>query len=332
MDPSSTDAEPDDDRHDDDGDDDGEPDVLRDACPLPEFDDRTAFDEAAHVYTDVGTRHRYGISVTGVVHRHFPTFDARATLARMRSNPVRWAESRYAGFTDEQIIAGWDAGRDDASSRGRAMHACFERFLKRGLWNRPAEARAYAAEMRETVPEIDRFLVYVLARRSRGWQPLRAELRVADLARGVAGMIDCLLWHPTTRRVAVVDWKRTKEIRPSAFNHECALPPPPSPLALMPHCNQVHYGLQVNLYARMLETIAPERFATSMSITECELVTFPPPGSVGWQRQEDQRLSYLAYMVPRLRAHADWMLDEWAKSADRVAAEAARAAAAHAQH
>ena len=146
------------------------------------------FEPEAHKYTCAGEGGY--TSVTTWLHSLFKPFDAEAIIAKMMSNPVRWAQSPYYGQTPAEIKAGWDKGRDEAAALGTAMHAAIER------WASPSDPPAwvhtnkdlleYNATLGTEVPE--HFIKF--AEDFPDLTPYRTEWMIFDEDVKIAGSID----------------------------------------------------------------------------------------------------------------------------------------------
>ena len=93
-----------------------------------ERDNHIVFDEPTHVYTVDGDSNY--TSVTTFNHSHFAHFDADKIIANMMASP-KWPQSKYYGQTPQEIKAGWDKNRDEASTAGTAMHLDIEKFYNK---------------------------------------------------------------------------------------------------------------------------------------------------------------------------------------------------------
>lgn len=263
-------------------------DTLAAAHPVPEFDSRLAFDEAAHVYTDRTTGHCFDISVSGVVKQFFPSFDSDAIIQRLIQTP---SQSRYRGMDAATIKAEWA----ETAEHGRRLHAIIERLLKTRRWQAPDCGLAWAAGLAPAYKiELAQFTAFYATHiiRQRGLVPFRVELRLADTASQVAGTLDALFVSPADGHLELYDWKRVHRI--DAGSRFANALPVDGPLAGLAACNLVYYGLQLNLYKRILERNAP----SLAPITHMWLAVFHP----------DQAVAKIIE-VPTMTSAADWMLE-----------------------
>jgi hypothetical protein len=274
-----------------------EVDLLELRNPVPEFDGHIDFDEERHRYAwrdvddvDVGVdvvRH-FDVSVTGLVKRFFPEFDADVVIDKMMRSS-RWPSNvKYFGKSPAQIKAEWEEVRTDASTRGRAMHAEIEHFLKFGrLPSTPSvEWAQFDAFYREHIV-------------AAGLEPFRSELRVADVRCGVPGTIDALFCRrePTTGALTelhLYDWKRSKQICFDNQWERSLITDRSSPLYGLDSCNFVHYTLQLNVYRRILERFVP----LLPRISTMRLAVFHPT-----------QTTYQLVDLPHWPDAADWLLE-----------------------
>jgi hypothetical protein len=201
----------------------------RDAC--------IHFDEPTHIYTVNGTYEGY-ISVTGFLHHFFPHFDPRATITKMRKSP-KFSTGPYAGMTDDEIVAKWEASGKEASSAGTAMHLAIEQFLN-------GHAEVIVPAVKETV-EWAQFTSFW---EKHGWdlEPYRTEWEVWVEEIKLAGSLDMVFKRKSDGRYLIYDWKRSKEIKfenPWGTGY--------GPVSHLPDCNYWHYTLQLNVYKWVLE-------------------------------------------------------------------------------
>lgn len=241
------------------------------------------FEEEAHLYTVDGKKLT---SVTTLVHKYFPEFNASAVVDKMMGSPG-WPRSKYYGMTKEEIIGLWDRQGKESRDLGTEMHAQIEDFFLRGQTTGPGHiprnTTGNTTETREhsiaegipggedhtgptpgntteaedipggedpetaTSPEFKQFLDF--------WEdfsrlnPSFSPYRVEWRVYGdeVAGSIDFTIKGPNGE-IAIIDWKRSKEIKKeNRFQRGKGI------LSHLQDCNFVHYSLQLNCYRAILE-------------------------------------------------------------------------------
>ena len=228
------------------------------------------------------------MSVTTLVYKFFPAFNADEVLAKMRASP-RFENGPYAGLTDAQIKAKWD--REGAQSRtvGTALHASIEAFLGADMVNAP--------EPLVPKPVWDQFLSFyggtlVVG----GLEVYRTEWSI--FSGGLCGQLDALFRVAGTDRFVLYDWKLSKEIK---MNNPWARGL--GPLAEHDACNFVQYSLQLNVYRYILEREydfeGVDGVRRPFRGIECKLVVFSPSGG-GWTGLD----------VPDMRREVIGMLDQ----------------------
>ncbi len=210
-------------------------------------DDHIRFHEPTHKYYVNGSCEG-NISCTGFIHEFFGHFDPKAIIAKMRRNPVKWAQSKYYGKTDEEIIAEWNENGRQASEAGTAMHLAIEQFLH-------GSAELIKPEIKDT-PEWRYFMNFW---NDHGWdlEPYRSEHEVftdsltpikGERKIKLCGSIDMIFRRKSDGKYVIYDWKRSKEIKSeNPFGTGLA------PLEHLPDTNYWHYTLQLNVYKWMLE-------------------------------------------------------------------------------
>ena len=168
----------------------------------------------------------------------------------------RWAEnpnskyfqhicaSRRRALSDEQIkqeiIDTWTKKGEIASAAGTFMHRQIELFLN-----------GFACDVSSIeMMQFRKFLLEIAA--PKGWVPYRTEWSIFSERHMVAGQIDCIFYEVGTGHFHMVDWKRVeKDLSPDdgaafkRFGH--------GPCSQLLDNKYIHYALQQNLYAVILE-------------------------------------------------------------------------------
>jgi ATP-dependent exoDNAse (exonuclease V) beta subunit len=202
-------------------------------------DARLHFEEKEHIYTLDGEH--TCVSVTTLIHRYFPHFDADKVIAKMMRAPS-WPTSKYYGKTADEIKSEWERAGSEASAAGTKMHHAIEMYYNGDdSFVRAAEASGAGD------PEMKHFRAFL---NDYGHlTPYRTEWMVFDEDKRVAGSIDMVFEDPTQPGALMIfDWKRSKEIK--MFNPWQS---GTGPLASLSDCNFVHYSLQLNTYKHILE-------------------------------------------------------------------------------
>lgn len=199
-------------------------------------DPKITFVEEGHIYTIEGMP-GHPVSVTTLIHKFFPEFDADMVIEKMMKGR-NWTASKYYGKTKEEIKAGWNANGEEASRLGTLMHADIENYLNGVPVHDP-----------DTV-EFGYFMTFWTQFQAVNprFVPYRTEWLVYDEDKRIAGSIDCVLSN-SDNQIVILDWKRSKEIKTSnRFEKGYA------PFQALDNCNYNHYRLQLNIYRHILET------------------------------------------------------------------------------
>ena len=210
-------------------------------------DEHIHFIESTHKYYVNGSCEG-NISCTGFIHEFFGHFDGKAILTKMRRNPSKWAQSKYFGKTDEDIMKEWSDSGKAASEAGTAMHLAIEQFLH-------GSPEQIHPDILDT-PEWRYFLKF--------WEdcgpdlePYRSEWEVftdsltpnGERKIKLCGSIDMVFRRKSDGKFVIYDWKRSKEIKSeNKFGSGLA------PLEHLPDTNYWHYTMQLNVYKWILET------------------------------------------------------------------------------
>ena len=201
-------------------------------------DARISFDAGPHIYTiDNDPSVKY-TSVTTWNHKHFEEFDADAIITRMMSGK-NWKLSKYYGMTRDEIKATWDKTRDDAAAAGTLMHYNIERVYNGcGLDDVDNGSPEFQYFRRFHADHVDRL------------EPFRTEWMIFHEEHRLSGSIDILFRNLDDGTYSIYDWKRSKEIKKTAFGGAFAKT---QGIEHLPDSNFWHYSLQLNTYKTILE-------------------------------------------------------------------------------
>jgi ATP-dependent exoDNAse (exonuclease V) beta subunit len=190
-----------------------------------------SFIEEGHVYNVNG---KVFISVTTVIHKFFPHFNADKVIYNMMRNP-KFKTGPYAKMTPTQIKDKWEHDREEAANLGTLMHNDIELFINGETPKNPDSVEfKYFMEFYHEVIEGN-------------YKPYRTEWMIYS-SNGIAGSIDCVLINEYNELI-LLDWKRSKEIKMSN-PYEKGI----GPFKNLDNCNYNHYTLQLNIYRHILET------------------------------------------------------------------------------
>ena len=209
-------------------------------------DARIRFDEKAHIYFIDGAK--YPSSVSGIIHDHFPSFDAVGTVEKYYANWARNKENKYfplinyltrvLGFPEQvakgEIARSWNAAGTHASSAGTHTHLQIEYMLN---------GEAHVAD----TPEFRQFLEWKATHPT--WEAYRTEWSVFSEPELCCGQIDSI-FQDEHGALHMVDWKRVADMKMvSGFQNQCGF----DPVHALPNTNFYHYVLQQNIYSWMVE-------------------------------------------------------------------------------
>ncbi len=235
------------------------------------------FDEPTHVYTVKGSSKGI-ISCTKFLHDFFPHFDADAVIRNMMRSP-KWPQSKWYPMTAEQIKKAWNDNGAEASGSGTALHLAIEQVMH-------GHPELVLPEVRAT-PEWRYFENF--------WRdcgadlvPYRSEWEVWSEEYKLAGSIDMVFYRPSDGTYVIYDWKRSKEIKRTAFRDtDTGF----GPLSHLPNCNYWTYTVQLNVYRWFLETYY------GLKISDMYLVIMHPENS-----------NYKRFKLNRLEEEVEGML------------------------
>ena len=217
---------------------------LEEKNPHPR-DIRVTFDEPTHIYTIDGSSDGV-ISVTTLIHKHFPHFDPDDVLKKMRAS-LKGLNEKYKGLSDNEIKQLWNENGKHASERGTRLHKRIELY-----YNEVEVADLSKLSLNETEisKEFQHFLNFNETIKNR-LEPYRTEWSLFRKDLKLAGQLDMLYRikkNPT--KFALYDWKCVQEIKmDNRFEKGFG------GLKHLDHCNYFHYSVQLNIYKRILETL-----------------------------------------------------------------------------
>jgi ATP-dependent exoDNAse (exonuclease V) beta subunit len=201
-------------------------------------DARISFDAGPHIYTiDNDPSVKY-TSVTTWNHQHFEEFDADAIITRMMSGK-NWKLSKYYGMTRDKIKATWDKTRDDAAAAGTLMHYNIERVYNGCGLDQVDDGSSEFQYFRRFHADHAEHL-----------EPFRTEWTIFHEEHRLSGSIDIVFRNLDDGTFSIYDWKRSKEIKKTAFGGAFAKT---QGIEHLPDSNFWHYSLQLNTYKTILE-------------------------------------------------------------------------------
>ncbi len=236
-------------------------------------DKNIEFDEPTHVYTIEGDSDY--TSVTTLIHKFFPHFDADKVIAKMRSGRGWGPNNKYYDMTDEEIKEGWRRNGQEAAELGTAMHLNIEKYYN-GLPFNPGFTDSKEYTLFESF--LNDHYLYI---------PYRTEWTVYSKKYRLAGSIDMVYIDPENEKFVIVDWKRSKEIKYSNKWDKGY-----GPLSDLDDCNYNKYCLQLNVYRMIIEKYYDK------PVSEMFLVIIHP-------NQDD----YIKIVIPKMSEPIMRMLD-----------------------
>lgn len=196
-------------------------------------DEFIVFDEEPHIYYVHGKAAK--TSVTTLIHHYFPKFDADKIIDKMQ-NSRNWKKNKYYPKTKEEIKEMWKKTGDEACEKGTYMHKTIELFYN------GTDDETNTTEEYKMFKNFQNDI-------GKKFKPYRTEWEVYYEEYDLAGSID-MIYENEDGTLSIYDWKRSKEIALDNSYGEKGL----YPLEKLPHCNYVHYSLQLNTYKHILET------------------------------------------------------------------------------
>jgi len=177
------------------------------------------------------------ISISTLLDRDFPPFNADLVIARMMASP-KWKESKYFGMSADQIKLQWDENRSDVAMKaGTELHRAIEQYLKSG--SRPeidspefSHVLNYFKEHPNQIPHRTEWPIY----------------QVLTESTAIVGILDYLV-KLADGSYAIIDWKRTKMLHLDN-THERAN----GEFSDLPNSDYYRYAAQLSYYGYLLQS------------------------------------------------------------------------------
>ena len=194
------------------------------------------FNEEAHKYTTAKVKDM--TSVTTLIKKFFSEFDADGILSKMERFGA--LAKKYPGMSRDEVKQSWKDKGSLAAKTGTRLHKFIEMYFN-GIEDLE-DSDAIAVE-------IGMFKNWFLDL-DEHYSPYRTEWIIFDEELKIAGTIDMLFRVDAhdARKVAIFDWKCSKEIKFKNKYGKGLLP-----IGHVEDCNYNHYSLQLSLYKYLLE-------------------------------------------------------------------------------
>lgn len=237
------------------------------------------FTEEGHEYND--SYDRIYCSVTTLIHRNFPPFNAPAAAA---------AKSAKTGIPAEQYIADWQATANRATADGTRAHENCERQIL-GRFTEMHQPRDDAERLRF------RAAWNAVEQLRAAYTRLEPEKLVFSPRFGLAGSIDCLA-YAADGTFAIYDWKFIRELKTAAFGGRTGITYATQDI---PDCNFYHYALQLNIYEQILKI---EGYI-DQSATVAKFLNVYDAGSHAFQTHQLPNMERTVFMLLAFKAAGD---------------------------
>jgi hypothetical protein len=192
------------------------------------------YDDATHTYSIRNTRQKL-ISVTKMIQRFFPVFDADAVSIKCAG------KGKYVGMSPYEIRQAWSLKANLAADDGTIMHDYCDAMIKNAEYKLPNDASDRAKKL---VHVATRAIMQLIER----FEFVDSEKIVFSPTLKCAGRIDLLMKDQNSGDILLLDWKQNEEIKKSnvweyGFN----------PISHIQACNFNEYSLQLNIYQQILK-------------------------------------------------------------------------------
>lgn len=249
-------------------------------------DSHIRFEDIGHKYfiDDVlCTRADGWTSCTAFLHHLWEEFDADKVVTKMMNNVDKFNAGEYAGMSKQQIIDEWARRGTESCRLGSIFH---NDLCETHYNNEPIDISKTA----EVSKEYELFLEFAKEHEAMGWRPYRSEMMVYCEQLKITGSID-MLFENADGDLILVDWKRlAKPLQFTTPFKKFSIHPK---LRHLHDVNGMHYSLQLNLYAWLLNK------QYNKTVKEMYLVVF--------HSSQDK---YLKYKVANLQAEITMLFEE----------------------
>lgn len=225
------------------------------------------FDEIPHRYYIKGVTEGW-TSVTTVVHECFSEFNAymiAKNMVKSKNFPGDPKYEKYRQITEipglsqaeliQKIMKSWEDNCAEAADLGTQLHRSIELFYNDVLEEKENDSVEYQNHFGD---------FKVVAKELLNLEPYRTEWTVYSEEDKICGSVDMLFRNTKTGKFALMDWKRSREIKLKGFKKG------KFPCDDISDCNMEHYTLQLNFYKYIMETYY------GLEIETMDIVVFHP--------------------------------------------------------
>ena len=215
------------------------------------------FDEPTHIYRIEGQKTNG--SVTGLVHKFFSKFDTYLIASLVVKKKTLFTDPESAHYAEllkdldlsdpadkkkgiKMIQDYWSSTNGEQARLGTVMHKSIEDYYISGR------------TQLDNTYEFNLFLDFDRTVIESGYLPYRTEQIVFCPDCLLAGSVDMMFIHKdnvndAVKKIWLVDWKRSKEIKSEGYKRACGT----GPLSEKQDCNLEQYSLQLRIYCYLLE-------------------------------------------------------------------------------
>jgi ATP-dependent exoDNAse (exonuclease V) beta subunit len=201
------------------------------------------FDEKSHTYKNTVSGEYY-ISVTKLLSRYYPKFDADAIANNLISTHPKYRQQ----YQDIPIIEAVEMLKNEWNKRtniGNLIHSKLEDHLKGISIFEPDKPEKFNDRLSQLLTAWENLNLKGLYQ---GYE-FCPELLIFSDKHKIAGQADLILLNHSSQSFIIFDYKTNKKgISKSAFGNKMMF----EPVDHLPDCNYSHYSLQLNIYAHFL--------------------------------------------------------------------------------
>ncbi len=195
------------------------------------LNEHISFDEKSHTYFI--DKRKVNCSVTEFVHSFFPKFNSDEIIDKWYNIWQGNENSKYFGYSKEDILQEWDDIRDEASQKGTLLHNSIDEY-----------SISKQLPSLNSIPEFKYYLEFESDYDE--FECVSSEWAIFDEELDIAGTIDRIS-KCSEGKYHLFDWKRSKEIKENSQDEAHF------PINYIPNANYWKYALQLNMYSYILE-------------------------------------------------------------------------------
>lgn len=225
-----------------------------------------------HVIAELKRANNWGIeptipysSVYKIIDQYVKPFETEEVAKRV---------AKKNNKTIEDVLNEWEFSRKWGSIKGIIIHNELAKIFGHAIGKNEDEVYDFLSIL--NAKQLEEFQYHIntikrqaedFAKTNKHLQPVRSEFWVADPEYGIRGIVDQLMYNTRNDQLEPYDWKSNKNFRFQPYNKwnpEMFL----GSLSYLPKTDSNYYGLQLNLYKKIIER------NSDLKLGNCKIVWF----------------------------------------------------------